>query len=452
LPAEFEKLVAEAKKTLSAKALLATNQRIPGVGNGVTQDILFNARINPKQKVLFLSDNQKEVLFNALKETLVDMTFEGGRDTQTDLYGNAGGYKTILSAKTWKNPCLRCGKTTLKEMCAAILQQVAPVLATQGNLNNEIGVPQTLLRLTPAERYAVVELGANHPGEIAWTTSLVKPDVAVINNVAAAHLAGFGSLRGVAVAKTEIFGGLSASGTAVINADSEFYDWWREILSVRTVSFGLQNSKADFRAENVKQDEQGIASFTLCTPDGQIDIQLPIPGLHNVSNALAAAAVTTSLGLSLVQVKSGLANMQPVKGRFCVQKLSDDLTVIDDTYNASVQSVMAAIDTLSVMPGYRVFAFGDMGEMGADAVNLHRQIGEHARLRKLDAVLTVGDLSRHAADAASGQHFTDKESLCQALKTLMQQQRPMTILAKGARSARMEEVVAFVKSCEEQAC
>ena len=345
-----------------------------------------------------------------------------------------------------------CGKTTLKEMCAAILQQVAPVLATQGNLNNEIGVPQTLLRLTPAERYAVVELGANHPGEIAWTTSLVKPDVAVINNVAAAHLAGFGSLRGVAVAKTEIFGGLSASGTAVINADSEFYDWWREILSVRTVSFGLQNSKADFRAENVKQDEQGIASFTLCTPDGQIDIQLPIPGLHNVSNALAAAAVTTSLGLSLVQVKSGLANMQPVKGRFCVQKLSDDLTVIDDTYNASVQSVMAAIDTLSVMPGYRVFAFGDMGEMGADAVSLHRQIGEHARLRKLDAVLTVGDLSRHTADAASGQHFTDKESLSQALKTLMQQQRPMTILAKGARSARMEEVVAFVKSCEEQAC
>ena len=345
-----------------------------------------------------------------------------------------------------------CGKTTLKEMCAAILQQAAPVLATQGNLNNEIGVPQTLLRLTPAERYAVVELGANHPGEIAWTTSLVKPDVAVINNVAAAHLAGFGSLRGVAVAKTEIFGGLSASGTAVINADSEFYDWWREILSVRTVSFGVQNAKADFRAENVKQDKQGIASFTLCTPDGQIDIQLPIPGLHNVSNALAAAAVTTSLGLSLAQVKSGLAHMLPVKGRFCVQKLSDDLTVIDDTYNASVQSVMAAIDTLSVMPGYRVLAFGDMGEMGADAVSLHRQIGEHARLRKLDAVLTVGDLSRHAADAASGQHFTDKESLSQALKTLMQQQRPMTILAKGARSARMEEVVAFVKSCEEQAC
>jgi UDP-N-acetylmuramoyl-tripeptide--D-alanyl-D-alanine ligase len=345
-----------------------------------------------------------------------------------------------------------CGKTTLKEMCAAILQQTAPVLATQGNLNNEIGVPQTLLRLTPEERYAVIELGANHPGEIAWTASLVKPDVAVINNVAAAHLAGFGSLRGVAVAKTEIFSGLSANGTAIVNADSEFYDWWREIVSVRTLSFGIQNPKADFRAENITQNEGGIASFTLHSPEGYIDIQLPIPGLHNVSNALAAAAITTSFGLSLEQVKSGLAAMQPVKGRFCVQKLSDKLTVIDDTYNASVQSVMAAIDTLAVMPGYRVLAFGDMGEMGTDAESLHRQIGEHANLMQLDAVLTVGHLSRHAADAAAGQHFDDKNGLCQALKTLMQQQRPVTILAKGARSARMEEIVAFVKSCEEQAC
>ena len=343
-----------------------------------------------------------------------------------------------------------CGKTTVKEMCAAILRQSAPVLATQGNLNNEIGVPQTLLRLTPDERYAVVELGANHPGEIAWTTSLVKPDVAVINNVAAAHLAGFGSLRGVAVAKTEIFSGLSETGTAIINADSEFYDWWREILSVRTLSFGVENTKADFRAENIEQNEAGIASFMLICPLGRIAIQLPVPGLHNVSNALAAAAVTTSLGLSLEQVKSGLMTMVPVKGRFCVQKLSDSVTVIDDTYNASVQSVMAAIDTLSVMPGHRVLVFGDMGELGADAATLHRQIGEHAKAKKLDTVLTIGELSRNTAEAASGQHFVNKESLYQALQQLMQQQRPVTILAKGARSARMEDVVAFVKSCEEK--
>ena len=343
-----------------------------------------------------------------------------------------------------------CGKTTVKERCAAILRQSAPVLATQGNLNNEIGVPQTLLRLTPDERYAVVELGANHPGEIAWTTSLVKPDVAVINNVAAAHLAGFGSLRGVAVAKTEIFSGLSETGTAIINADSEFYDWWREILSVRTLSFGVENPKADFRAENIEQNEAGIASFMLICPLGRIAIQLPVPGLHNVSNALAAAAVTTSLGLSLEQVKSGLMTMVPVKGRFCVQKLSDSVTVIDDTYNASVQSVMAAIDTLSVMPGHRVLVFGDMGELGADAATLHRQIGEHAKAKKLDTVLTIGELSLNTAEAASGQHFVNKESLYQALQQLMQQQRPVTILAKGARSARMEDVVAFVKSCEEK--
>ncbi len=343
-----------------------------------------------------------------------------------------------------------CGKTTVKEMCAAILRQSAPVLATQGNLNNEIGVPQTLLRLTPDERYAVVELGANHPGEIAWTTSLVKPDVAVINNVAAAHLAGFGSLRGVAVAKTEIFSGLSETGTAIINADSEFYDWWREILSVRTLSFGVENPKADFRAENIEQNEAGIASFMLICPLGRIAIQLPVPGLHNVSNALAAAAVTTSLGLSLEQVKSGLMTMVPVKGRFCVQKLSDSVTVIDDTYNASVQSVMAAIDTLSVMPGHRVLVFGDMGELGADAATLHRQIGEHAKAKKLDTVLTIGELSRNTAEAASGQHFVNKESLYQALQQLMQQQRRVTIFAKGARSARMEDVVAFVKSCEEK--
>lgn len=343
-----------------------------------------------------------------------------------------------------------CGKTTVKEMCAAILRQSALVLATQGNLNNEIGVPQTLLRLTPDERYAVVELGANHPGEIAWTTSLVKPDVAVINNVAAAHLAGFGSLRGVAVAKTEIFSGLSETGTAIINADSEFYDWWREILSVRTLTFGVENPKADFRAEDIEQNEAGIASFMLICPLGRIAIQLPLPGLHNVSNALAAAAVTTSLGLSLEQVKSGLMTMVPVKGRFCVQKLSDSVTVIDDTYNASVQSVMAAIDTLSVMPGHRVLVFGDMGELGADAATLHRQIGEHAKAKKLDTVLTIGELSRNTAEAASGQHFVNKESLYQALQQLMQQQRPVTILAKGARSARMEDVVAFVKSCEEK--
>ncbi len=345
-----------------------------------------------------------------------------------------------------------CGKTTLKEMCAAILSVNANVLATIGNLNNEIGVPQTLLRLTPEIDYAVVELGANHAGEIAWTTSLTKPDVAVINNVGAAHLAGFGSIEGVAVAKTEIFSGLSENGTAIVNADSEFYDWWCEILTVNTLSFGVENPNADFRAVNIHQDETGIASFTLISPQGSVDITLPIPGLHNVNNALAAAAVTTTLGIPLAQVQAGLTSLTAVKGRFCVEKLTPNLTVIDDTYNASVKSVIAAIDTLAVMPGYKVFTFGDMGELGVDALKLHADIGLHAKEKQIDAVLTVGPLSQATAEAAEGIHFETKDALCQHLHQIIQQQPIMTILAKGARSSRMEDIVHFVKSCEEATC
>lgn len=345
-----------------------------------------------------------------------------------------------------------CGKTTVKEMCAAILGQIAPVLATQGNLNNDIGVPQTLLRLTPDIHYAVVELGANHPGEIAWTVSLTKPDVAVVNNVSAAHLAGFGSVRGVAVAKTEIFGGLSEHGTAILNADSEFYNWWHEILTVKTRTFSVHNPDASFHALNITQDEQGYASFDMVTPLGTVPITLPLPGVHNVSNALSAAALTASIGATLEQIKQGLEQVKPVKGRFCVEHLRAGLTLIDDTYNASVQSVKSAIDTLSVMPGYKVLAFGDMGELGDDAVILHREIGIHAHQKGIDAVLTVGKLAKHTAEAGKGQHFSDKQGLCEVLRSLIQQQQPITILAKGARSSRMEDIVAFVKSSEEKAC
>lgn len=345
-----------------------------------------------------------------------------------------------------------CGKTTLKEMCSAILSQAAPILATKGNLNNEIGVPLTLLSLSEQHRYGIIELGANHPGEIAWTTSLTKPDVAVVNNVGAAHLAGFGSLQGVAVAKTEIFNGLSEDGIAVINADSEFFDWWKEILTVKTLSFGVENTKAEFTAKNIQQKNDGLVSFTMCTPQGEISIDLPIPGLHNVSNALAAAAVTTSLGMTLAQVKSGLNQLSAVKGRFCVQQFPSGNTLIDDTYNASVKSVMAAIDTLSVMSGYRIFAFGDMGELGTEAEALHRQIGEYAKAKNIDAVLTVGPLSKSTAEAANGLHFENKPALCEMLKSLIEKHKPVTVLAKGARSARMEEIVEFVKSCEDATC
>jgi UDP-N-acetylmuramoyl-tripeptide--D-alanyl-D-alanine ligase len=344
-----------------------------------------------------------------------------------------------------------CGKTTVKEMCAAILNQAGPVLATQGNLNNEIGVPLTLLRLTPEHQFAVLELGANHPGEIAWTTSLVKPDVALINNVAAAHLEGFGSLQGVALAKSEIFNGLDDRGMAIVNADSEFYSHWRADLEPNMLSFGLQNRHADFLARDITTDSSGCCRFTLVTPHGEMDVALPIPGRHNISNALAAAAATQSLGMTLPTIQRGLEAMKPVKGRLCIQRLPG-ITLIDDTYNASAESVLAAIDTLAAMPGYRVLVFGDMGELGLEAEAQHRRIGEHVRQMGLDGLYTVGTLSALTSAVAEGQHFADKPALFSALGTLMQQHPDISLLAKGARSAHMEEVIEFVKKIKEQAC
>ena len=344
-----------------------------------------------------------------------------------------------------------CGKTTVKEMCAAILSQRGSVLATQGNLNNEIGVPLTLLRLTPEHQFAVLELGANHPGEIAWTTSLARPDVALINNVAAAHLEGFGSLQGVALAKSEIFTGLVEQGVAVVNADSEFYSHWRADLEPNLISFGLENRRADVLARDIERDALGCHHFTLVTPLGEMDVHLPIPGRHNISNALAATAATLPLGMTLPMIKRGLEMMQPVKGRLCIQQLPG-VTLIDDTYNASVESVLAAIDTLAAMSGYRVLVFGDMGELGLEAEAQHRRVGQHARLAGLDAVYTVGPLAALSAEEAHGRHFADKPALLEALGDLLQQQPAITLLAKGARSSRMEEVITFVKNLKEQAC
>jgi UDP-N-acetylmuramoyl-tripeptide--D-alanyl-D-alanine ligase len=344
-----------------------------------------------------------------------------------------------------------CGKTTVKEMCAAILGQCGSVLATQGNLNNEIGVPQTLLRLTPEHQYAVIELGANHPGEIAWTTSLARPDVALINNVAAAHLEGFGSLQGVAQAKSEIFEGLGENGVAIVNADSEFFASWQATLTRHLVSFALDNPQADIQARDICADELGCHRFTLVTPDGEIAIRLPLPGRHNVGNALAATAATRSLGIALDAIKLGLETMQPVKGRLCLSHLPG-IRLIDDTYNASVESVLAAANTLVAMPGFRVLVFGDMGEMGQEAEAQHRRVGEHVRDLGLDAFYTVGRLSACASQEANGKHFADKPALFAALSQLLQQHDDISLLAKGARSARMEEVIEFVKKFKEQAC
>ncbi|AFJ48333.1 UDP-N-acetylmuramoyl-tripeptide--D-alanyl-D-alanine ligase [Shimwellia blattae] len=334
------------------------------------------------------------------------------------------------------------GKTSVKEMTAAILRQCGKTLYTAGNLNNDIGVPMTLLRLTPEYDYAVIELGANHQGEIAWTVSLTRPEAALVNNLAAAHLEGFGSLAGVAKAKGEIFGGLSANGTAIVNADNNDLVNWKATIGSRTTwRFSPDKPGCDFSAREVKITSAGTV-FTLCTPQGETDVLLPLPGRHNIANALAAAALASAVGAPLSAIKTGLAELKAVPGRLFPIALAPYKLLLDDSYNANVGSMSAAAQVLGDMPGYRVMIVGDMAELGPESDDCHRQVGEAARRAGIDAVLSVGKLSHTISEAsAHGRHFADKSALIAYAQELIAQHEVITLLVKGSRSAAMEEVV-----------
>ncbi|RLM28136.1 UDP-N-acetylmuramoyl-tripeptide--D-alanyl-D-alanine ligase [Brenneria alni] len=335
------------------------------------------------------------------------------------------------------------GKTSVKEMTAAILRQCGSVLYTAGNFNNDIGVPLTLLRLTPEYQFAVIELGANHIGEIAYTTDLVRPQSALVNNLAAAHLEGFGSLAGVAQAKGEIFAGLSADGVAIINADSNDFPHWQVMLNHKTLwRFSPQAAgDTDFFASDIKVLAQGTR-FNLHTPFGRIEVMLPLPGRHNVANALAATALSMSVGATLEAVKTGLAQLQAVPGRLFPIVLAEGKLLLDDSYNANVGSMTAAAQVLADMPGYRVMVVGDMGELGDEAQECHRQVGEAARVVDIDKVLSVGTLSELISHASgSGEHFQDKAALVSRLSALIAEHKIISILVKGSRSTAMEQVV-----------
>ena len=335
------------------------------------------------------------------------------------------------------------GKTSVKEMTAAILRQCGETLYTAGNLNNDYGVPMTLLRLTAEHQYAVIELGANHQGEIAYTTDLTRPQTALVNNLSAAHLEGFGSLAGVAQAKGEIFEGLPADGIAILNADNNDWPHWQARIGNKTVwRFSPEAADGvDFFASNV-QVGASATTFTLHAPVGQIDVSLPLPGRHNVANALAATALALSVGATLEAVRDGLATLQAVKGRLYAIKLAEGKTLLDDSYNANVGSMTAAAQVLAEMPGYRVMIVGDMGELGAEAAECHRQVGEAARLAGIDKVLSVGTLSQGISDASGvGEHFTEKAALSARALALLSQHSHITVLVKGSRSAAMEQVV-----------
>jgi UDP-N-acetylmuramoyl-tripeptide--D-alanyl-D-alanine ligase len=337
------------------------------------------------------------------------------------------------------------GKTTVKEMTAAILSRCGDVLATAGNFNNELGVPMTLLRLEQRHKFAVIEMGANHRDEIAYMTRLVKPDVATIVNAAAAHLEGFGSLLGVAQAKSEIFQGLSEDeGLAVVNADSQFSEFWLSKLNGNKVQTFSVEKPADVYAQHITLGLDGCAQFELVTGNESITISLSLPGVHNVSNALVAASLALNVGATFQDVREGLRFMSHVSGRLHIKQLTEQVKVLDDTYNANVGSVNAAIDLLSSFAGKKILMLGDMAELGEEARYYHQQVGEYAKQKGIDKLYTLGVLSQSASDvfAEQGYHFNHLPQMIEHITELtLSEQHDISILVKGSRSARMELVV-----------
>jgi UDP-N-acetylmuramoyl-tripeptide--D-alanyl-D-alanine ligase len=338
------------------------------------------------------------------------------------------------------------GKTTAKEMTAAILSEAGKCLATRGNLNNHIGVPLTLLRLTPAHRYAVVEMGANRAGDVAELVKIARPTIGVITNAGAEHLEGFGTLEGVARAEGEMVAGLTAAATAILNADDAFFGLWRSLTRARVVSFGVRES-ADFRATLVRT-AVGVSgfstSFTLHTPAGSTDIRLALGGTHNVANALAAAAAAASAGATLANIAAGLATVRAVPGRLQFKQAASGAWLIDDSYNANPSSVRAAIEVLASLSGRRWLVLGDMAELGQHAVSAHTEMGEFARQHGIERLYALGALAALAAESfgAGAQAFGDAPSLTAALSGALATTGPeVRLLVKGSRVNRLERVV-----------
>jgi UDP-N-acetylmuramoyl-tripeptide--D-alanyl-D-alanine ligase len=338
------------------------------------------------------------------------------------------------------------GKTTVKEMLAAILRSVTQetdaVLATQGNLNNDIGLPLTLLKLRDQHRYAVVEMGMNHAGEIAYLTNIGRPDVALVNNATQAHMAGLGSVEAIAQAKGEIFSGLTRDGIAVINADDAFAPLWKGLATPHKVlTFGVENP-ADVSA--CYQLDDCSSRIDLQTPKGAAALRLSVPGLHNVRNALAAASAALAIGIPLQVIVQGLENYSGVQGRLQYKAGINGAQVIDDTYNANPASMKAAIDVLAARAGEKWLVLGDMGELGEDAATMHAEIGRYARQAGIHALFALGNLSREtvAAFGMGAQHYEDMQTLVEDL--LQGMQSTMTVLVKGSRFMRMERVADLI--------
>ncbi len=336
------------------------------------------------------------------------------------------------------------GKTTTKEMLAAILAQRGECLATRGNLNNHLGVPLTLLRLAARFRNAVIEMGANRAGEVAALVALARPSIGLITNAGAEHLEGFGNLEGVARAEGEMVAGLAADGVAVINADDEYAPLWRSLTRARVVDFGLAPGAA-VRATEVRLEAtaQGFATrFTLHSTVGSVPVALALAGRHNVSNALAAAAAALAAGATPQQVAAGLATVRAVAGRLQFKPLPGGAWLIDDSYNANPSSARAALEVLAELTGRRQLVLGDMAELGEHAADSHRDIGTLARALGVERLYTFGALAALAADTfgPGAERHTDIDALARAVGAALH--GDVRLLVKGSRVNRLERLVA----------
>jgi UDP-N-acetylmuramoyl-tripeptide--D-alanyl-D-alanine ligase len=355
-------------------------------------------------------------------------------------------------ARDWRSRCRALvigvggsnGKTTTKEMLAAILGEVAPTLATRGNLNNHIGVPLTLLSLAPSHRFAVVEMGANHPGEIAALAAIAQPSIALVTNAGDEHLEGFGDLAGVAHAEGEMFAALPPDGTAVINADDPFCELWHSMSGgSRVLRFGIE-SAAESRAVAIhSRIERGafVTVFTLTLPGAKAKVRLHLAGRHNVLNAAAAAAAAHAAGAGMAAIVAGLERTRPIGGRLQLKPGTRGAWIIDDSYNANPSSMRAGIDVLCSLPGEHWLVLGEMAELGNATESSHSGIGDYARRAGVTRLFALGDSARHAVASfgARGAWYADPAPLADDVSAALD--AGVTVLVKGSRVNRLERVV-----------
>jgi UDP-N-acetylmuramoyl-tripeptide--D-alanyl-D-alanine ligase len=342
------------------------------------------------------------------------------------------------------------GKTTVKELISAILSQAGPCLSTRGNLNNHIGVPLTLFRMRAEHRFAVVEMGADRAGEVETLVRIGRPTIGIITNAGAEHLAGFGSLEGVARAEGEMVAGLKPDATAIINHDDPFASLWKSMTPARVLTFGLEPG-ADFTAGAPRTtiDATGfITGFTLHAPQGSVPVQLHLAGRHNLINALGAAAAASAAGLGLADIARGLAVATAVPGRLQFKRAASGAWIIDDSYNANPSSVQAGIEVLAQLDGQRWLEVADMGELGDFATESHHQVGLRARAAGIQRLFATGTLAQLAVEAfgAGASWFNDTGTLASGLNAELSRLGPgasaVRMLVKGSRFNRLEHVVA----------